>query len=169
METSMRYALPALTALALTATAAFFLVRAADAAPGDIVVTSAWARATPPGASIGGAYVTVQNRGSESDRLIAIASPAAGDAMVHETVEENGVASMRPLLEITIAPGSSLDMKPGGIHVMLMDLKAPLKAGEQIAVTLTFEKAGSVTAEAAVAPIGAEAPAMSMDHTNHKM
>jgi copper(I)-binding protein len=169
METSMRYALPAITALALTATAAFFLVRAADAAPGDVVVTSAWARATPPGAKVAGAYVTVQNRGSEPDRLVSIASPVAADAMVHETVEENGIASMRPLPDIIIAPGASLDMTPGGIHVMLMELKAPLKAGEQIAVTLTFEKAGSVTAQAAVAPIGAEAPAMPMDHTTHKM
>lgn len=153
----MRLLLPALSAVALTVLAIVSMVRAAEASEataGDLAVTKAWARATPPGASTGAVYITVENRGADEDRLVSAASPAARSAMVHQTIEENGVSTMREA-DVRVAPGAAVEMKPGGMHIMLMGLAAPLKAGDTLTLNLVFEKAGPVTVEAPIAPIGA--------------
>ena len=154
---SKRILLPAGVAVTLTLFAVFFFLRSADGASLEIGVTQAWARATPPGASVGAVYVTVENRGTKTDRLLGATSPAAQSAMLHWSVEENGVATMRHAAP-EIPPGETLEMRPGAVHIMLMGLNAPLKEGETIDVTLDFEVAGQILAAAEVMPIGASGP-----------
>ena len=155
---NLRIFLPTLAAIILTAIAVIALTRNAESSAADLVVTLAWAGATPPGAEVGAAYVTIENRGATDDRLIGAASEAAGSATIHETVEENGVAKMRPLDAIAVLAGHTLAMQPGGFHVMLMDVKQPLVEGESLPLTLTFEQAGTIEVEADIAAIGADGP-----------
>jgi periplasmic copper chaperone A len=152
----MRFLVPAVLAVTLTVVAGIAMVRGEEPAHG-IEVVSAWARATPPGASVGAAYLTLRNRGSEDDRLLGVESAAAARIELHETVEEGGVAKMRPVKPPAILAGEALEMRPGGIHLMLMDLAAPLKEGMSVPLTLTLEVAGAISVEAEVAPLGADA------------
>jgi copper(I)-binding protein len=152
----MRLLLPAVTAIALTAAAAISMARSEDVRVGQIVVKAAWARATPPGASVGAAYVTLENSGSDDDRLISASSPAAKAVTAHEALEENGVATMRPIEAPAIPADATLEMRPGATHLMLMGLVAPLNEGDDLPLTLVFEKAGAVTIPLEVAPIGAD-------------
>jgi len=131
------------------------LAAAAAAEPSAIAVTDAWARATPPGAKTGAAYVTVTNTGKAADRLMSAATPVAGAAQLHTTLTENGVMKMRPVAAIDLKPGASVTLKPGGMHLMLMDLKQPLKQGESFPLALTFEKAGKIEADVTVQKAGA--------------
>ena len=153
----MRILLPALLAVALTTAALISFAWNADGATRGIVVTKSWARATPPGATTGAVYVTLENQGSTPDRLLKITSPAARSAMLHETVEEGGVSQMR-MIEGEIPAGSTFGMKPGGVQIMLMGLATPLKKGETVSLTLDFETADDVTIEVKIAPIGADGP-----------
>jgi periplasmic copper chaperone A len=120
----------------------------------NIEVDHAWARATPGGAKTAAIYLTLVNKGTAPDRLMAAATSAAGKAEIHSTTEDNGVMRMRPVDSIEVKPGMPVTFKPGGYHVMLMDLKAPLKEGQQVPLTLTFEKAGKVDVTAAVEKAG---------------
>jgi hypothetical protein len=161
----MRIVLPAAAAVTITAFAVISFARGAEAIVGDIAIVKAWARATPPGARVGAAYVAIENRGAADDSLVGAASPAAHSVMLHETVEENGIAKMRPLDIVNVPADSMVEMQPGGMHMMLMGLSAPLKEGESVPLTLTFERAGTVTVDAGIAPIGAGGP-MEMRHQN---
>jgi periplasmic copper chaperone A len=156
MTIPTRILLPAATAIVLTIAAGVALVRGAEA-PGGALHIEAWARATPPGASVGAAYLIVRNEGDKDDRLVGAASPAAESVEAHETVDENGVARMRPLEGASIPAGGALVMRPGGAHLMLMGLAAPLREGSSFKLTLTFERAGKMTVEAQVGPLGADA------------
>lgn len=128
-------------AIALTLTAILTLTTGVNAS--DLVVNGAFARASPtPVATTGAVYLTITT--AEADRLIAIFTPAAAMAHLHESKDENGVMKMKMLEALDIAPGQPAILKPGGMHIMLMGLKAPLKKGETIPLELTFEKAGTV-------------------------
>ena len=127
------------------------------AKPDAVVVAHAWARATPPGARVGAAYFTIENPG-KADVLLAIASPAAARAELHRTTLENGMSRMRPAGEVVIAAGATVKVEPGGLHVMLMDLKAPLVAGTTVPLQLTFRNAGTVTVQAEVQAMGITMP-----------
>jgi len=130
---------------------ASLLVAACVPASGGVVVKDAFARASPAGAQTGGAFVTVVNNGKSADRLVSASSPAAKTVELHETVDENGVMKMVHHPEgWEIPTGGTLELKPGGKHIMLIDLTAPLKAGEKIQMTLNFEKAGAKTIEVPV-------------------
>ena len=155
----MRLLLPAAIALALTLAAAISIARSEAPTLGDIAVTSAWARATPPRAEVGAAYLTIENRGAAEDRLLRVESPMAKSVELHEGLEENGVARMRPVENQYVPPGGALAMRPGGAHLMLMGLSAPLKEGDTLPLTLTFERAGQVSVAATIAGIGATAAA----------
>lgn len=150
--------------IALIAAAAATLLSAtfATAEPvtvGDITLDGLWTRATPPRAVAAGGFMTITNTGSTPDTLIGVASPVAGIGELHDMKVEDGIMTMRPVEGgIVIPPGAGVDLKPGGYHIMLIDLKAPLVKGEDVPVTLTFEKAGSVEAMLQVAPIGAPGP-----------
>jgi copper(I)-binding protein len=156
--TIMRFLLPAGIATVLTLASAISFVRAAEVALGTLRITSAWARATSPGASVGAAYAMIENRGEADDRLLSAATPAARAVELHQTIEENGMAKMRPL-EDAVAPacrraGDAARWYPYDA----CRLAAPLKAGETVPVTLRFETAGAVTVDLIVAPIGADGP-----------
>jgi periplasmic copper chaperone A len=127
---------------------------------GDLVITQAWSRATPGGAKIGGGYLTIENKGAAPDRLIGVAGDVAGKIEVHEMAMKEGVMTMRPLENgLTVEPGKTVELAPGGYHLMMFDLKNPLKQGDKVAVTLEFEKAGKVTVSLDVQGIGAQGPA----------
>jgi copper(I)-binding protein len=127
---------------------------------GDLVITQAWSRATPGGAKIGGGYLTIENKGSAPDRLIGGSADIAGKVEVHEMAMNNGVMTMRPLDKgLTIEPGKTAKLAPGGYHLMMFDLKRPLKQGDKLPVTLEFEKAGKVKLSLDVQGIGAQGPA----------
>jgi copper(I)-binding protein len=125
----------------------------ASAATG-VSVEHAWARATPRGAPNGAAYVTLVNKGSESDRLVAASSPVAVNIQIHEEKTESGISRMRQLDGIDLPPGSTIMLKPSGIHLML-GLKQPLKQGQTFPLTLTFQKAGAVEVTVKVGAVGA--------------
>jgi periplasmic copper chaperone A len=134
--------------------------RTQEVKAGDLVITQAWARATPGGAKIGGGYLTIENKGSAPDRLIGGSADVAGKVEVHEMAMNNGVMTMRPLEKgLAIDPGKTVKLAPGGYHLMMFDLKSPLKQGEKLPVTLEFEKAGKVQVSLDVAGVGAQAPA----------
>ena len=136
---------------------------------GDLVITEAWSRATPSGAKVAGGYLTIENKGTATDRLISGAGDVAGKVEIHEMGMNNGVMTMRPLDKgLTIEPGKTVKLAPGGYHLMLMDLKNPLKQGEKVPLTLEFEKAGKVTLSLDVQGVGAQAPASGHDHSGMK-
>ena len=152
-----------LTAIASAALLAHFLatpLRADEVKAGDLVITQAWSRATPGGAKTGGGYLTIENKGSTPDRLIGGSADVAAKVEMHEMSMKNGVMTMRPLDKgLTIEPGKTVKLAPGGYHLMMMDLKGPLKQGDKVPVTLEFEKAGKVTLSLDVQGVGALAPA----------
>lgn len=139
-------------------TLAFTVGLAGAAAAGELRVENAWARATPGSLKSGAAYLTIANGGSQPDRLLAAASPVAGHAALHTHAMDGGVARMRPLASLPLAPGERVTLAPGGRHIMLMQLSAPLKQGETFPLTLTFERAGAVDLEVPVLPLGAMGP-----------
>jgi len=122
---------------------------------GGIRIDEAWARATPGAAKTGAAYLTITNTGTAPDRLVAITSPAANHAEAHSMTMTNGVMEMRALGPVTIAPGQAVTFAPSGNHIMLEGLKAPLKEGQTVALTLTFEHAGARDVIASIEKIGA--------------
>jgi copper(I)-binding protein len=136
--------------------------RAEEVKAGDLVITQGWSRATPGGAKVGGGYLTIENKGSTADRLIGGSAEIAGKVQLHEMAMNNGVMTMRPLDKgLVIEPGKTVKLAPGGLHLMLLDLKNPLKQGDKVPVTLEFEKAGKVSLSLDVQGIGAQGPANS--------
>jgi copper(I)-binding protein len=127
-----------------------------------VQVDHVWSRAAMAGHQ-GVVYLTVTDTGPP-DTLTGVATPVAATAGVHETINDNGVTTMRPVASLLVAPGKPLTLAPGGYHIMLMDLKQSLKEGDSFPVTLTFAGAGQVTATATVAKAGA-ATMPGMDHT----
>ena len=154
----MRQILQALAATALLSCLFAAPVRAEEVKAGDLVITQAWTRATPGGAKIGGGYLTIENKGAAPDRLIGGSADFAGKVEVHEMAMNNGVMTMRPLEQgLAIEPGKTVKLAPGGYHLMMFDLKSPLKQGDKAPVTLQFEKAGKVSLSLEVEGIGAQA------------
>jgi copper(I)-binding protein len=143
--------------------------RAEDIKAGDLVISQAWSRATPNGAKIAGGYLTIENKGTAPDRLIGGSGDIAGKVEVHEMSMKNGVMTMRPLDKgLAIEAGKTVKLAPGGYHLMMFDLKGPLKQGEKVPVTLEFEKAGKVNLSLDVQGVGAQAPAGG-DHSGGAM
>jgi periplasmic copper chaperone A len=156
--------LAAILALVLLAPAS-----AEDVKVGDLVITQAWTRATPNGAKIAGGYLTIENKGASPDRLIGGSGDIAGKIEVHEMAMNDGVMKMRPLDKgLVIEPGKTVKLAPGGFHLMMFDLKSPLKQGDKVPVTLDFEKAGKVAVSLDVQGVGAQAPGAD-DHSGHQM
>jgi copper(I)-binding protein len=172
-QLSRIFALAALSAVVIAAP-----VRAEDIKAGDLVITQAWSRATPSGAKVAGGFLTIENKGSAPDKLIGVSADIAGKAEVHEMTSDNGVMKMRPLDKgLVIEAGKTVKLAPGGYHLMLQDLKGAFKEGEEVPVTLEFEKAGKVAVSLDVQGVGAQAPggggSMMMkkmpDHSGMKM
>ena len=126
---------------------------------GSLDVTQPWARATPKGASTGAAYLTVTNTGSKTARLSCASTDAAAKCRIHDMTMSNGVMKMRPVEGgLEIKPGQTVTLKPGGYHLMLEGLKAPLKAGDNVEATLTSSDGASIKIAFPIAAIGAPAP-----------
>jgi copper(I)-binding protein len=133
---------------------------AGDYSVGTMQVGNPWTRVTPKGSAVAGAYMTISNKGNAPDRLVGGSSPVAGRFEVHSMVMEQGVAKMRPVEGgLEIKPGETVELKPGGFHVMLTGLKQPLEKGQKVKGTLEFEKAGKVDIEYTVEALGVSAPA----------
>jgi copper(I)-binding protein len=136
---------------------------------GSIEISNPWARATPKGASVGGAYMTITNNGTEPDRLVGASSPVAKQAEVHQMAMDKGVMSMRPVPGgLELKPGQTVVFNPESFHLMLTGLKQPLAQGERVRATLDFAKAGKVDLELVVESMGAQGPSGAaparMDH-----
>ena len=131
-----------LVALALT------IVPALAADPikvGALEITGPFTRATLPGAQVGAGFMTITNTGKEEDRLVKATASITSTVQLHEMKMEGDVMKMSEVPGgIVIPPGATVELKPKSLHVMFMDLKAPVKEGETITGTLTFEKAGTV-------------------------
>jgi copper(I)-binding protein len=146
--------------VALVLAAFAFCASAFAQQAGGLQITGVWARATPKGAQVGAGYLKITNNGSAPDRLLSGSSPVAGKFELHEMSMSGGVAKMRELANgLEIKPGETVELKPGGNHVMFVGLKRPLERGKPFAATLQFEKAGKVDVEFRVEPVGAPAPA----------
>ena len=138
----------ALAALALLASAAV-------AQQPPLVVQNAWVRATP-GTDVAAAYLTLRNVSSVAITVAGIESPMAGHAMIHETTTQNGQSRMRPHEQLVVAPGSTVKLEPGGLHVMLHDLKQPLTVGQTVPLTIKLSGAPPLQVTATVRPLGVE-------------
>lgn len=119
--------------------------------PPAISVSGAWARATVAGQSAGAVYFTLRNGGDGDDTLLAVATPV-GQASVHSTTMTGGVMRMRPVDSLAIPAHSTVALKPGGYHVMIMGLKQPLRAGSNFPLSLSFDRSGNRTVTVTVRP-----------------
>jgi copper(I)-binding protein len=140
---------------ALAALAVVPLGAQPSAAAGALTVTDAWVRAIP-GAAVAAAYMKLHNGGTQAIRVTGVHSAVAGHAMIHETQLVGGVSTMRPHEPLTIPPGASVALEPGGLHVMLHDLAHPLAVDEQVPLELLLEGGGRVEVRARVRPLSAE-------------
>ena len=124
-------------------------------APGSIAVDEPWARATLPGATIGAGYVTVTSEGRNDDRLVRVEVEVADRVELHETTIEGGVVRMRYLPDGVVIPGGgTVELRPDGLHMMLIGLKQPLKAPGLFFGSMHFEKAGKVDVQFEIVPLG---------------
>lgn len=131
-----------------------------------VEVAAAWARPTAPGAKVGSAYMVLHG-GAVDDRLLGGGSPRAGAVELHTHVMEGGVARMRAVPAIEVPAGGRVELKPGGLHLMLIDLKAPLRDGEVIPLKLRFAKTGEVALRVAVGAAPASADGPPHHHAGH--
>jgi periplasmic copper chaperone A len=112
---------------------------------GDLTISGAWARTMLPGQPTGGGYLTITNKGSAADRLLSVTSGSAGMVEIHSMEMNGNVMVMRPVEGgLEIPPGATVELKPGGLHMMFMSVKKPFKTGATVEVTLKFERAGTV-------------------------
>jgi copper(I)-binding protein len=131
-------------------------VAAKDYTVGTLKISQPWARATPKGAPVGGGYLTITNTGTSPDRFIGGSVDFAKRFEIHEMKMDNNVMKMRMLPNgLAIKPGETVTLKPGGYHIMFVGMQKPLVKGQNVEVTLRFEKAGEVKVDFPVAAIGA--------------
>ncbi|WP_448587694.1 copper chaperone PCu(A)C [Thermocrinis sp.] len=121
-----------------------------------IEVKDAWVRLVPPNAKTTAAYMKIENKGTEADKLIDASNNVSKITELHETVD----GKMRKISAIEIPAKKTVELKPGGLHVMIIDLKEPLKEGQTVEITLKFEKSGEMKIQAPVKK--------GMDKTEHK-
>ncbi len=138
-------------------------------AQAEVKIEDAWVRGTVAQQKASGAFMRLT--APQDTRLVSASSPLAGVVEVHEMAMDKDVMRMRAVPALALAAGKTTELKPGGLHVMLMDLKQPLKAGETVPLTLVFEDANkarsSQTVQATVRALGAPADKPAMDHGAH--
>ena len=116
----------------------------------DLTIGHPWTRVTPGGVKNGVVYVTFINDGTTADRLLKVSTPIAASASIHESSQEDGVMRMREVGSVDLPAGKTVELKPGGLHIMLMGLKQPLKDGDMVPLTLTLADEGEVPVEVMV-------------------
>ena len=119
-----------------------------------IKIENAYTRATVPGQQVAGGFMKIENKGV-ADQLVSASSPVAGEVQLHEMAMDGNVMKMRQVKDIAVPAGGSVELKPGGLHLMFMNIKAPLTAGETVPVKLKFAKAGEVEVKMPVNAMGA--------------
>ena len=134
------------------------LLLAATSAWSQVEIENPWIRASAPGQKIAAGYTTVRNKAEQPDRLVGASSPMAAKVETHVTVKDGEVLRMREVKGYDIPAKGAFELKPGGAHLMLVDLKQPLKEGDSVPVTLRFERAGQVKVDFRVARLGSSAP-----------
>ena len=122
---------------------------------GDLVLHHAWSRANPAGAKSGAVFVTIENTGDMPDQLLSASSDVAAMTEIHQMSMENDIMVMKPAGILDIPAHGKVELKPHGLHIMLMGLKQRFAEGDTFAVTLTFAKAGSVTLQVVVDKVDA--------------
>lgn len=148
-------------------TLGFFALSAS--AEGDIQVRDAWVQAAPPGVKVLAAYMEIRNNGKKQQVLTGVSSPAFGQVGIHRSVIHGNMAHMEHLKELAIPPDASVALQPGGLHLMLMDAKKTLKAGDQVPMTLIFGDGEKIAVTATVRSGKAEGTEdhQHMDHSGH--
>lgn len=132
---------------------------------GDLKIGHPWTRATAPGTDVAAGFLSVTNTGKQPDVLLGATAEGAKSVMIHQTSEKNGVMSMDAMDQgVTIAPGATVTLQPGGTHLMWMGVAKPLHEGDMISGTLTFKRAGTVPVGFKVEAMGAKVP---MEHMHH--
>ncbi|PTM98579.1 copper chaperone PCu(A)C [Mycoplana dimorpha] len=140
--------LPKMLAAAVLLAAPAFGAFAHEYRAGDLEIHHPMSKATLPGQPVGGGFFTIINHGSQPDRLVSITSPVSDDVQLHDMKVENDVMTMRQVKGgIEIPANGTVELKPGGLHVMFMAIKQPFEEGEMVPATLNFEKAGAVAVE----------------------
>lgn len=136
----------------------------------EIQVADPWVQAAPPSAKVLAAYLEIKNNGEKPQTLSGISSPAFGQVEIHRTTTRGNIARMEHLKELVIPPHSSVAIKPGGMHLMLMGGKNPLRAGDQVPMTLIFKSGAEVAISAAVRSMQEEDAGnhQHADHTKHQ-
>ena len=128
---------------------------AQNASVGSIKVENAYTRATAPGQQVAGGFLKIENKGA-ADQLVSASSPAAGEVQLHEMAMDGNVMKMRQVKDIAVPAGGSVELKPGGYHLMFMNLKGPFATGQAVPVKLKFAKAGEVEVKMPVNATGAQ-------------
>jgi periplasmic copper chaperone A len=139
---------------ALTAALALLACASAGGAPLALSAENAWIRTTP-GSDVAAAYLTLRNTGTTPVVIVAVSSPRGGEAMIHETTLANGQYTMRAHPQLRIEPGRTVQLAPGGLHIMLHGLARPLLPGEEVPLLLRLEDGGTVSVSARVRALGA--------------
>ena len=134
------------------------LLCAALPAWAQVSVEQPWSRATPPGSKIGVGFMQLRNSGAAAERIVGASSPLAGRVEMHVTTREGDVMKMRQVESFEIPAGGTFELKPGGAHLMLMDLKRPLAEGARVPLTLRLENGGVLNVELTVQKMGARSP-----------
>jgi copper(I)-binding protein len=170
----MKYCLSVFVlALALVAPTAL----ANEYSHGPVKVEHPWSRPTPPGTPMGVGYMSISNSGSSDITLVGAATPRAGNVSIHETSMHDGVMRMAPVKGgLPIPAGTTVELKPHSFHLMLEKLKSPLREGESIPLTLSFDGVEDMQVELNVAPLDGQTmmndqkekhSGHSMDHSGH--
>jgi len=134
---------------------------------GTLTIGHPWARATPAGAPVAGAFLSVENKSDTPDRLVQVSVEGASKTEIHQMLVEDGMMKMRPMANgLDVPPGMKVELKPGSYHLMLMGLAAPLVEGQKVKGVLTFEKAGTIEVEFKVEAIGGNAGQAAHQHSD---
>ena len=120
-----------------------------------VSVSDAYTRATVPGQQVAGGFLKIENKGNTPDQLVSASSPVAGEVQLHEMAMEGNVMKMRQVKDIAVPANGAVELKPGGYHLMFLNLKGPFVAGETVPVKLKFAKAGDVEVKFPVNAAGA--------------
>ena len=132
-----------------------FSANAQEAKVGSIKIENAYTRATVPGQQVAGGFMKIENKGA-ADQLVSASSPVAGEVQLHEMAMDGNVMKMRQVKDIAVPAGGAVELKPGGLHLMFMNIKAPLAAGETVPVKLKFAKAGELEVKMPVNAMGTQ-------------
>ena len=122
----------------------------------QIEISDAWSRATPPGAKVAAGYLTIRNKSAAADRLVGASSPAAARVETHVTEKQGEVMRMREVKGYEVPAKGGFELKPGGAHLMLVDVRRPFKEGDRIPLVLRFQNAGEIKTELEVKGLGAQ-------------